>query len=189
MKLSKTAWWILGIGFFVLASVVMVMLYVGQSGDVDQLEESLWVNQSLLIKLTADSEELNNQLLQLEDQLDEAKATYNQSKANFVEAVMSIEYDEELFSMADDVDLEVTSLIASESLENEVEGIPFGNTVFEVAVRGTVSNILTFISDITTGGYFDSATVEQINMEVPEAGEIGQPSAIITIIIYSYEGE
>ncbi|MCX6011644.1 MAG: hypothetical protein NT134_05260 [Chloroflexi bacterium] len=189
MKLSKTALWILGIGFFIITSAVLVMLHAGQSGDVEQLEENLTVTQTVLTTLTSEREELNSQLLQLENQLDEAEAAYSQSQANFPQAVMSIEHDEELFLIADDYNLEVMSLTASEPRENKVEGIPFDNTVFEMEVRGEVSNILSFINNVTTGGYFDSATVELVNMEVPKPDEDKTPTAVIKLIIYSYEGE
>ena len=189
MKLSKTALWILGIGFFIITSAVLVMLHAGQSGDVEQLEDNLAVTQTVLTTLTSEREELNSQLLQLENQLDEAEAAYSQSQANFPEAVMSIEHDEELFLIADDYNLEVMSLTASEPRENKVEGIPFDNTIFEMEVRGEVSNILSFINNVTTGGYFDSATVELVNMEVPEPDEDETPTAVIKLIIYSYEGE
>ena len=189
MKLSKTALWILGIGFFIITSAVLVMLHAGQSGDVEQLEDNLAVTQTVLTTLTSEREDLDSLLTQLNNQLDEAEAAYSQSQANFPQAVMSIEHDEELFLIADDYNLEVMSLTASEPRENKVEGIPFDNTIFEMEVRGEVSNILSFINNVTTGGYFDSATVELVNMEVPEPDEDGTPTAVIKLIIYSYEGE
>lgn len=189
MKLSKTALWILGIGVFVIASAVLIMLHVGQSGDAERLEENLLVTQALFTKLTADREGLNSQLTQLYNQLDEADSAYRQSKANFPKSVMSIEYDEELFFIADDYNLEVISLTASEPSEYPVEEVPFDSTDFEVEVRGAVSNILSFINNVATGGYFNSAIVELVNMEVPEPDQNEQPSAVIKIIVYSYEGE
>jgi ABC-type transporter Mla subunit MlaD len=189
MKLSKTALWILGIGFFIITSAVLVMLHAGQSGDVEQLEDNLAVTQTVLTTLTSEREDLDSLLTQLNNQLDEAEAAYSQSQANFPQAVMSIEHDEELFLIADDYNLEVMSLTASEPRENKVEGIPFDNTIFEMEVRGEVSDILSFINNVTTGGYFDSATVELVNMEVPEPDEDETPTAVIKLIIYSYEGE
>jgi hypothetical protein len=189
MKLSKIAWWILGVGVFIIASAVLLALHAGQSSDTEQLEDSLLVTQALLTNLTADKENLNSQLTQLYNPLDEAEAAYLQSKANFPKAVMSIEYDEELFFIADDYNLEVINLTASEPHQNEVEGTTYDNTIFEVEVRGEVSNILSFINNVATGGYFNSATVELVNMEVPEPDVDEQPSAVIKIIVYSYEGE
>jgi hypothetical protein len=189
MKISKIGLWILGIGIFVIASVVMVALHASQSGEAKQMEENLEITQTVLNTLVADREELTGQLAQMENDLESAEAAYFQSKAKFPDEVPSIEYDEEIFSIADDNGLEVINLTASEPREKEVEEIPFGNTIFEVEVRGTVSHILNFIDDVVNGEYFDSADVETVAMEVPEPDQDEQPAAIIKIIIYSYEGE
>lgn len=189
MRLSKTALLILGIGFFVIASGVLIMLHFQQSGDTEQLEDSLVMTQVLLTRLVSEREALDSQLIQLENQLDEAESAFRHSKANFPKVVMSIEYDEELFMIADDYDLEIMSLTASEPSDTTVEEITYDTTVFEVEVRGEVENILSFINNIATGGYFTAATVELINLEVPETDQDEQPSAVIKIIVYSYEGE
>jgi hypothetical protein len=189
MKLSKIGWWILGIGFFIIAAAVMVALQASQSSDAKQLEENLAVTQAVLNTLVADREELTGQLAQMETELGEAETAYIQSKTKFPDEVPSIEYDEEIFSIANDNDLEVMNLTASEPRENKLEDIPFANTSFEVEVRGTVSHILNFIDDVANGEYFDCADVETVTMEVPKAGEEEQPAAIIKITIYSYEGE
>jgi hypothetical protein len=189
MKISKIGWWILGIGIFVIAAAVMVALNASQSGDAKQLEENLAVTQSVLNTLVADREELTGQLAQMEIDLDEAESAYIRSQTKFPDEVASIEYDEEIFSIANDNDLEVINLTASEPRENKLEDIIFATTIFEVEVRGTVAHILNFIDDVANGEYFDSSIVETVNMEVPEAGEEEQPAAAIEIIIYSYEGE
>lgn len=189
MKLSRTALWILGIGFFVIASAALIMLNFQQSGDTEQLEDSLAMTQGLLTRLVSEREALDSQLAQLENQLDEAESAFRRSKANFPKVVMSIEYDEELFMIADDYDLEIMSLTASEPRDTKVEEITYDATVFEVEVRGEVANILSFINNIATGGYFTTATVELINLEVPEPGQDEKPSAVIKLVIYSYEGE
>lgn len=189
MKLSKIGWWILGIGFFIIAAAVMVALHTSQSGDAKRLEENLDVTQSALNTLVSSREELTGQLAQMETDLAAAETIYVQSKANFPKTAPSIEYDEEIFSIANDNDLEVIKLAASEPRETGIMDATFAITTFEVEVRGTVSHILNFIDDIATGEYFDSSTVETIDMEVPKTDEEGQPAAVIRIIIYSYEGE
>jgi hypothetical protein len=189
MKLSKTAWWILGTGFFILAAVIMIVLLSSKSGDIAQLQENLGVTQTLLNKLISEREGLESQVAELGNILDEAEAAYNSSQGKYPDSVASIEYDEEIFSLAHDSNLDVLSLLASEPGVNKVEDISFDNTTIEIEVQGTVTNILTFIDDVATGAYFESATVEMINLDVPEAGQDEKPSAVIKIIIYSYEGE
>lgn len=189
MKLSKTAWWILGIGAFVIVAAVLVMLFTSQSGEARRIEDNLAVTQVLLTKLVSEREDLNSQLVQLDNELEEAETAYNKSLDNFPSEIKTIEYDEEIFSIAGDANLEVMSLIASEPRDVKVESIIYATTLFEVEVRGTVSNILTFIDDIATGSYFTMATVDLVNLEVPLAGQNETPTAVIKIIIYSYEGE
>jgi hypothetical protein len=189
LSLSKTALWILGIGLFIIVSAVLLALQASRSGDAKQLEENLAMTQNVLTTRVAERGDLDGQLAQLENQLDLAKTAYSRSQANFPESVASIEYDEELFFIAADYNLEIISLTASEPYEKKVEDVPFDNTILEVEVRGSVSNILSFINNVTTGGYFNSATVELVDMKVPEPDEDKQPSAVITIIVYSYEGE
>jgi hypothetical protein len=189
MKLSKIGWWILGIGFFIIAAAVMVALNASQSGDAKRLEENLEVTQAALNTLVSNREEMTGQLAQMETELEEAEAAYFQSQTKFPKSAPSIEYDEELFSIANDNGLEVINLTASEPRENKVLETVFATTTFEIEVRGTVAHILNFIDDVANGEYFESSTVETVNMEVPEAGDEKQPSAVIEIIIYSYEGE
>lgn len=189
MKLSKIGWWILGIGFFVIAAAVMVALHAGQSSDVKQLEENLTVTQDALNTLVSNREEMTSQLAQMESELGEADSAYIRSQTKFPKTTPSIEYDEEIFSIANDNDLEVMKLIASEPRASKLEDILFAITVFEVEVQGSVSNILNFIDDVANGEYFDSSFLEMVNMEVPSAEQDEQPAAAIKITIYSYEGE
>jgi hypothetical protein len=165
------------------------MLLSRQSGDARQLEDNLSVTQNLLTKLISEKEDLDSQFALLENQLDEAESLSIISKANFSKAVMSIEYDEEIFSIANDCNLEIMSLTASEPRDVAIAEIIYDTTRFEAEVRGNVADILSFINDIVMGGYFTTATVEMVNLEVPEPGEGESPSAVIKIIIYSYEGE
>jgi hypothetical protein len=189
MKLTKTSLWILGIGLFIIVAAVLLALQAHQSGDTKQLEDSLGMTQTLLTKLSSDKEGLDNQLAQLQNQLNQAETAYTNSQANFPEAVASIEYDEEIFFVADDYNLEIMNLTVTEPRENKVDEVSFDNTVIEVQVQGKVSNILSFINNVATGGFFNSATIELVSMEVPKPDEDKQPSAVIQIIVYSYEGE
>jgi hypothetical protein len=189
LSLSKTSLWILGIGLFIIVAAVLLALQASRSGDAKQLEDSLVITQTLLTKLSSDKEGLDNQLAQLKNQLDQADTAYTNSQANFPEAVASIEYDEELFFIADDYNLEVTKLTASEPIENKVDEVSFANTVIKVEVQGEVPDILSFINNVATGGFFNSATIELVNLKVPKPDEDKQPSAVIEITVYSYEGE
>ncbi len=206
MKVSKTAWLILGIGIFVIAFATLFMLHSQQSGEQEWLEDSLSAAQAALPQLISEREDLGNQLTQLESQLTQATSSLSSSKARFPKSVQSIEYDEALFDIAKACDLEIVKLTASEPSAEEVEDVTYAITSFEVTVRAakspphsmteayidkTVANILDFINTIATDGYFTNATIELVNMEAPEPGEeeAESPEATIKLVIYGYKGE
>jgi len=197
MKLSRTAWLILGSGIFVIAFVSLYMVFLQQGREQERLDDSLSVAQTTLPTLVAERDDLESQLTQLESELAQARSLLYKVKAKF-QSVESIEYGEALFDIADDCDLEITNLTASEPRDKEVESEPideetqavtYAITSFTVEVEGTVAHILDFINTIATSEYFTNATIEMVNMDVPEPDEEGEPSATIDLIIYGYQGE
>lgn len=208
MKLSKTAWLMLGVGVFIIAFASLYTIYSGQSGEQERLNSSLATAQVLLPKLIDEREDLEVELTQWEEKLDEATLSLSISEARFPRSVESIEYDERLFRMAYDCDLQVVELIASEPRTKKIEEITYTVTTFEVVVRSnraapktaagfepyideTVANILDFIDTVATSESFTNATIELVSMadlEPPEevgGGETG-PEANIQLIIYGF---
>jgi len=199
MKLSRTAWLILGIGIFAIAIGSLFWVYLEQRGEQQRLDDSLSVAQATLPTLVSERANLESQLSQSESELAQARSLLYEVKASFPESVESIEYDEALFDIADDCDLEIMELTASEPSDEEVESITYSDeevesvtysvASFTVEVEGTVAHILDFINTITTDEYFINATIERVDMQVPEPDEDETPSATIDLIIYGYQGE
>jgi len=223
MKLSKTSWLILGIGIFVIAFGGLCLVYFRQGNEREQLNDSLLVAQATLPKVISEKEDWERQLAQWESQLAQLKSELAQaklllaeSKMSFPKAVESIEYDEEIFKIADNCDLDITELTSLEPRDKEAEGITsseprdkelevitFSVASFVVDVKGEVANILDFINTIATGDYFTTATVELVDIEVPqplteeekagltkeEIEDRERPSATVSLAIYAYKGE
>jgi len=217
MKLSKTAWLILVIGVFVIASGSLYWLYLQEGPKQEELNVQLSAVQAKLPKLASERANLESTLTELEDKLAQATSQLKTAKAVFPASVESIEVDELLFGMADDWGIEITSLTASEpgdlkvgvevEMEDiEVEDVTYLVTPFIIEVKGEVTDILNFIHAIVTHRDFDTATVELVTITVPdplteqEKGELTEeqieereegeaPSATINLVIYSYKGE
>ncbi len=208
MRLSRTALLVLGIGVFVIAFATLFTIYSGQSGEQEQLNDSLAAAQGLLPKLIAEREDLEGQLTQWESELAKATSSLSKSEARFPKSVESIEYDETLFKIADDCDLQVIELTASEPENKKVEDIIYAVTTFEVVVRSkesppnimgdfemyideTVANMLEFINVVATSEEFNVGTVELVdmeNLEPPEeiTGDEDGPEATVQLIIYGF---
>jgi len=217
MKLSKIAWLILVIGIFVIASGSLYWLYLQEGPKQEELSEQLSVVQAKIPKLAAERANLESTLTELEDKLTQVTSQLKTAKAVFPATVESIEVDELLFGMANNWDLEIITLTASEpsdldveveveAEDIEVEDVTYLVTSFDVDVKGEVSDILNFIHAIVTHRDFDTATVEIVSIIIPDpvseeekAGlseeEIearakeDTPSATIKLVIYSYKEE
>lgn len=217
MRLKKTTWITLGVGLFIIAAVLVYMVYQGQAKNRQEAETSLDEASDAVVvllaskgnleaKLSGLEEELaqwQGQIDQLEAELNQAISVLGQTEAGFPGLVESIEYDEALFSFARTNDLEVESLGATEPVDKPVEGITYSTTSFTVKVRGEVADILDFVNTIVTNDDFQTAIIEPVSMSVPrpltelekadlteeEIKEKETPSATITLTIYSYQGE
>ena len=213
MKLGKIAWLILGIGIIIIALGSLYMLYRGQLAEQERLNDALSLAQATVPKLAVDRTNLESTLTELQDKLAQATSRLKTAKAAFpTSSVESIEVDELLFQIADAWDLDITSLTAEEPsvqiVEVEVEDIDVADvtysvTSFTVAVKGEVTDILDFINTIVTHEDFITATVEVVNITVPEPlteeekedlteeeiEEKEKPSATIQLVIYSFRGE
>jgi len=214
MKLGKTAWIILVTGIFVIASASLYWLYLQEEPKQEELNAQLSAVQAQLPNLAEQRASLESTLTELEDNLAQATSQLKTAKAAFPALVESIEVDELLFGIADDWGLKITSLTASEpsdlevevevEMEDiEVEDVTYLVTSFAMDVKGEVTDILNFIHTIVNHRDFDTATVELVNIVVPEPiseeekeglteeeiEEKEMPSATIKLVIYSYKGE
>jgi hypothetical protein len=178
MKLSKKALLIVVIVIFAVALGVLFSIYFGQNGERAELNERLSYAQTLLPGL------INNREAK-EDELTQAESLLAAGQARFPESVESIEYGDDLFEIADDCDVSLTSLTASKPTNKKVGTVTYSVSSFALAVRGSFDNILDFIDALRTGDDFRlpwSAEVTSINTNVSGG------SVSISLVIYGYKG-
>jgi hypothetical protein len=210
MKLSKTALLVLGIGIFVIAFAALFSISSGQKGEQAKLSDNLTTAQNLLPKLIAERQDLEDQVAQWESEVAKAESALNESEARYPKSVESIEFDETLFLMADECDLRIIELNASEPADQDEKeaDITYAVTTLEVMVRSkesppstagdfemyideTVDNMLELINVIATSEEFNISTVEIVDIEdleppeEVEENEVG-PQATIKTIMYGY---
>ena len=235
MKLGKTVWKILCIIIFVIIIGSLYMVNNREKQEQRQLDDNFLVVQASLEKSVSDKTDherqltqLKTQLSDLESELAQATSLLNDTKESFPRSAESIEYDEVLFSIAHDSGVQIVKIKVSEPIDEiikiavseltdqEVENVTYSTIRFEVELEGEVTALLDFINSIATGEHFKAATVEQVNIRIPEPvmeeeqeaeegeaeeegeveeeGEAGEeketeaPSATIEFVVYSYEG-
>jgi hypothetical protein len=174
---SRKVWLIIEIVILVAALVSLYVVYSRQAGEQEDLNARLAAAQALSSVLTANTQDLENQLVS-------ATSSLYASQAQFPESVESIEYDDDLFKIADDYNVGITSLSASPPAGTTVGAIAYSVSSYALSVSGAVNDILDFIQALTTGEDFRlpwSAAVTSVNMDVGG-------SATINLIIYGYKG-
>jgi len=209
LRLSRTAWLILGAGIFIIILGILLLGYGQLSGQQASVEEDLYEAQNLLPAIVSERQYWEGQLAQLEDQLADSTTALNASKARFPVRADSILYGEELFIIAHAHDLEIASITVSEPDEEDILGIIYTTTVFEVQVIAgehsyeswtqghidqVIANIVGFLNDLITSDYFDTASIDLVSIMAPapdvaEEEGVLEPTALITLIIYSYQEE
>jgi len=182
MRLSRTAWLIIGIGIFVIAAAGVYVLYQDQANERQEAEDLLALAEETMPELLSEKIDLEDELAQKEDELAQwndaisqleeqlalAEIKLGQVQEGFPASVESIEYEEILFAFAYNSNVELVILNASEPGSAEVEGINFSATQLSIEVRGEVADILNYIHTIVTNEDFKTAILEPVNITIPE---------------------
>ena len=178
MKPSKKVWLIVGIGIFAIVLGILYTLYFREVREREQLSDSLAAAEAILPGLEAEREGLEARMAQ-------ATSLLNTNQAQFPASVESIEYDDDLFEIADECNVDITRLTASKPIDKRLGSITYSVSSFALKVEGSVADILEFIYAIRTGKDFQlpwSAAVTSVGLS-PADGE-----ANISLDIYGYKG-
>ena len=177
VKISKKALLIIGIAVFAIVLGLLINTYAQQVKEREKVEADLEGQQALLTNLAAQKEDW-------EDKLAQAQSLRATSKAKFPNSVDSIEYDDDLFEIADDCNLDLTSLSMSKPTSKQIGSVTYSVAPCLVQVKGNVDDILDFLYAIRTGDDFNlpwSAAVKEVKVSFGV-----QALATISLDIYAY---
>ena len=165
MKISKKVWLIVGAAIIVALLCVVFTIYFQQVREQQDLNERLDSAAARWVKLTADKEDLEDELAQAQSLLDTSQAEYPQE-------VHSIEYGEHIFEIVDKCNLTLATLNFPRPSSTAVSlSLPLG---------GTVADIFEFINIINTDDRFASTRLNSVNLK-------GGGGATISITIYIHK--
>ncbi len=188
MKFGKLSWLLLGIGIFAIAGVSLYIAYQDQVDEQDSLNLSLLAAEATLPTLVSETNNLENELAQLGDDLAQALDELDEVERKIPDSIESSDYGDLLFNLAQNLGLEVTSFTSSAPSGITEDGIRYEATSFTMEVEGEVDAILQYLTKIQVESEFWTATIEVVNIDItlPAAGE--ETSANISLRILSYRG-
>ena len=165
MKISKKVWLIVGAAIIVALLCVVFTIYFQQIREQQDLNERLDSATALSVKLTADKEDL-------EDDLAQAQSLLNTSQQEYPQEVHSIEYGEHIFEIVEECNLTLGSLSFPGPSSTQVS--------LSLPISGSVADIFEFIHTINTDDRFASTSVNSVNLNVGGG-------ATISITIYIHQ--
>lgn len=186
-KLSRQALILLSVGILVIFGASLGMLHSQETEEQSRLNQELDVSQLRLDKYSPD--EFSFQQRELEWQLARTEVQVNSAKDRLRQSVDSIEVTETLFEVAADNGVEMVEIsspgLSSEDLDSGVYSV----LLLAAVVEGDVSHLVDFV--LAVGRKFPIGVVESVEIAVPAVigGESAQPSATLSLRIYSYQGD
>jgi len=180
MKLRNKIWLIVVVIIIAVILGILFSMYSEQVKERNALSDRLSRAQTLLPGLVSNRQKL-------EDRLTQAESSLAKSQAEFAQSVDSIEYDDDLFKIANDCNVDITKLTSSKPTDKKIGTVTYSVSTFVVVVTGNIGDILEFLYAIRTGDDFQlpwSADVNNVKMDV----EGGGATATINLDIYGYKG-
>ena len=197
IKLSTTSWIFLTIGIFGILVLSLNVAYAQQSQEQSRLNEEVALVQKRLLKNPP--QQISSQKSELESQLAKAELQLKVAKVGLFQSLESIEASDALFELAEASYVEVTEISSSGVSSELLEGVDFSILLLTVTIEGDVLNLVDFIYKWTHE--YPTGVVQSVEITVPEVveeeeeteeaeeAEEEKPSAIINLLIYSYEGD
>lgn len=185
MRLTKTSWWILTIGVFIIAFAGLGVVCYHQVQQQNQLNEELTLAQLELKEL--ELEQLSAQQTELEGQLNQATSQFEAIKAVFSQPIKSVAASSILFDIAEAYDLEITQMTSPGPASDTLEGITCSVISLTATVEGDVPNLVGFVTKLN--GQLPTGVVQSITITVPETASGEKASANIQLVIYTYQGD
>jgi hypothetical protein len=184
LKLSKTSWFILSIGLFIVIIAGLGLTHSQQLKAQSQLDDELDIAEMRLSKLGFDELRLKQEDLQR--QLDERNLELTEAKDKLRQTIESIHVTDEFFEIAQSCYVQVDSISSSDIKTGKLGDISCSIITLKATVEGEVSNIIDFV--IKLNNDFTTGVVESARMSIPECTQ-EEPQINIDMVVYTYEGK
>ena len=197
LKLSKTIWFIIGLGIPALIIAGLGTMHSQQLDEHDQLNEELAQAQLRLNQFQMD--QLYQQQQEMETEITEYNSQLAAAKANLSQPIDSISSTDTLFRIAQGSGVEIAGISSSGPNDGDLNGIPGTVNPFTLSAGGTVLNLIDFViglnTDLTTGlvgsvGISLPPASDNISDNSSDGGdEMPTATANIHLTIYSYQDD
>ena len=182
MRIGRKSWLIVALGFLIIATVSLSLIYFQHFQEREQLEEDLISARSRLNSVSLET--LIQQQNVLERNYNQASTLYEAEKAKLVQSIENIALSDVLYTVAGANSVNITEMHSSDIFCEEVEGVTCLALALNARADGSVDNLLAFITQLNVD--LATAVVESVSMDIPPSDSSATPSASIKLVIYTY---
>ena len=183
MKISKKSWFIIALGFLVMAAASLSVVYYQRASEREQLEADLFLARSKLSSV--DMSTLIYQKENLKGDLNKAYREYEADKEKFVQSIENIAVSNVLYSTANVNSVNITDMSSSDVSSEVIEGASCTALSLNARVVGDVNKLVAFITQLNDD--LINAVIKSVSMDIPTSGSDNTASADIRMVIYTYE--
>jgi hypothetical protein len=163
ISISKTTWFLLAGGFFLIAMVVLGMNYRSQAEEQAQLKGQITLTKKNIARIPI--AELTAKQTSLNAQLAETNARIEDNKTSLRQSTEAIQIVKTLFEIAKNNNVDLYDEKSPGLTTQNLEKMPFMALPFTVKVKGSVPNIIEFVKGVTT--QFSTSTINSVQISVP----------------------
>jgi hypothetical protein len=156
---------------FVAALVFLYMNYTKQTDAREVAQQNLNAANASLNKATNDKKSIQNQLDQansdvskLQNQMTQALQNLANVKTDLPSSADSVDYDEILFDTANRFNVAVTSIATDKPATSNVDNVAFNTSMFQIAVKGAMPDVINYLYALATEPPFDYATITTLGI-------------------------
>jgi len=184
LKLSKTSWIILAAGLFIVILAGLGITWSQQNQEEKRLKDELDTTQQGIASMQIEG--LQAQLDELLQTTAAEQAQLNAAQTQLDQTVVSVDVTDKFFSIASTCGVMVINLSTSPIVPNIFEGIGLSTTLLSAVVEGATPALIDFVESLNND--FATGLTKSSQIDIPPSSSNETSSAMIQLIIYSYEG-
>ncbi len=192
MKLSGKSLTLLIVGITLIMVFSLGMVYLRNSQQQQELAEQLDIIQPVLDRTTTG--DVSSELAELESRQQAAELEMEAARVVVSQPIYAIGIARELYDIADDTGVEITSITSSGVIADLRSGLVFSALTARIEIEGDTADLVDFIAAF--GQHYPTGLITSLQMNIPdpadeetdENGNPRQPAANIDVQIFTYEG-
>jgi ASC-1-like (ASCH) protein len=183
LKVSKKILVYIGLGAYVIVAAAVGYTLFGKLEEQGKVDDALILAMANLEK--TDINRLSAQMNDLEDQLEQITSQTDTMKNMMSQEIANVAASTIVFEVAGKNYVEVIDLNSLSAFSEVLENIPCNVVPLEAVIEGKIDDLVSFVTQLSTS--LTTGVIKSVNLNIPEVSTGVKPTATISLLIYNYQ--